>query len=102
MELAMAGENGKNMTMQQFLEVTLYIQQNHGFGRKGHHIKYIRPHFDTRTGDFYGVSLSGIFGHKDFFVTNENRHRDLTAWIMEFLQTDPKAAVWDKKVSETG
>lgn len=96
----MAGERGKNMSMPQFQDVLRVIMTDHAWG-KGHWIKYVRPHFDTRTQDFYGVSLDGAFGHKDFFVVNENRDRDLTEWVMDFLCTDPQAAGWQGKVSET-
>jgi hypothetical protein len=103
----MAGELGKNMTMDKFVDLTRFIMAEHTFGLRGHMIKYIRPHFDTRTGDFYGVSFDGMFGHKDFFVVNENRNRDLLPWIMDFLSTEPQKAGWEPRwephntVSET-
>ncbi len=92
----MAGENGKNMSLEEFIEVLAEIMAKHSWfnGIQGHAIKYVRPHFDTRTGDFYGVTFEGIRGIKDLFVVNENRHRNLTEWIREFLALPPDKAGW--------
>ena len=99
----MAGERGKNMSMEQFIDLTRFLMTEHTFGLRGHMVKYVRPHFDTRTGDIFGVSFDGMFGHKDFFVVNENRDRNLTIWIMDFFDSDPKTAGWTPHgaVSET-
>jgi hypothetical protein len=85
----MAGELGKNMDMVDFIDLVNNIMANHS-GIKGRCIKYIRPHFDTRTGDFYGVTFDGLRGEHDFFVVNEHRQKDLFKWIMEWLASDPK------------
>jgi len=84
------------MDMVDFVDLVSEIMEKHSWfnGIKGHAIKYIRPHFDTRTGNFYGVTFNGIRGRKDFFVVNENRHRNLTQWIREFLDTPPDEAGW--------
>jgi len=93
----MAGENGKNMSLLQFVELLEEIMAKHAWmlGVKGHAIKYVRPHFDTRTGDFYGVTFEGVRGKKDFFVVNEDRDRDLYVWIKEFLDSDPGNVQWE-------
>lgn len=91
----MDGFTGKYMSMAQYIELTNFILENHGFGRAGHHIKYIRPHFDTRTCMFYAITLQGMLGHKDFAIVNENRHRDLDQWVREFLAQNPQEAGWE-------
>jgi len=94
----MAGENGRNMTMPEFIALVADIMHLHGWNTanlNGHMIKYIRPAFDCRTADFYGLTLEGLCGKKDFFTVNENRDRDLTAWVREFLAKPPKEAGWD-------
>ena len=92
----MAGEHGKNMQLTQFIDVLERVMDEHKWPMQGHGIKYVRPHFDTRTGDFYGVSFESIRGVKNLFVVNEDRHRDLTAWIQEFLNSDPETVEWEE------
>ena len=83
------------MEMNEFLELVNFILTDHRFGEKGHHIKYVKPSFDMRLCVFYGVTLQGMLGTKDFFIVNENRHRNLNEWIREFLAKDPKEAGWE-------
>lgn len=90
----MAGENGKNMTLLQYIDVIEEVMANHQWPMTGHGIKYIRTSFDTRTGDFFGIHFEGIRGLKSFVVINEDRNRDLTEWVMEFLKSPPEEQIW--------
>lgn len=81
--------------MTDFLTLLDFILKEHRFGINGHHVKYVRPHFDTRLCVFYGLSLQGMFGQKDFFIVNENRERNLDQWVREFLAKDPNDAGWE-------
>jgi hypothetical protein len=91
----MAGELGKNMTLEQFIDLLAEIAEKHTwFGLKGRKIKYVRPHFDTRSMDFFGVQFQCMGGDVEFFVVNENRNRDLTAWIKEWLKEGEAPSPW--------
>lgn len=87
----------KSMSRQEFDELLTEIMDKHawGCGVGCHMIKYVRPHFDCRTNEFYGLTLQGMLGKKDFFIVNEDRDRDLTAWVKEFLATPPDEAGWE-------
>lgn len=89
----------KNMGMNDFTWLIAVIMGKHGLladdWAKSHLIKYVRPHFDTRTGGFYGITLEGFRGKKEFFIVNENKDKDLYAWVMDFLEKDPKEAGWE-------
>jgi hypothetical protein len=89
------------MNLNQFVNLLCEIMESHSWfnGIKGHAIKYVRPHFDTRTATFFGVTLEGLRGKKDFFVVNENRNKDLAAWVLEFLDTPPMEALWEQHES---
>jgi hypothetical protein len=80
------------MTPQKYNELVEFILKNHSWhnGIKGRGIKYIRPHFDTRTGEYYGVKFDGL-NPAEFFVVNENRHRDLFDWVMGWLNEGEKS-----------
>jgi hypothetical protein len=71
----------------QYYQLLHYIMENHSWynGIKGRCIKYIRPHFDTRTSQYYGITLDTLEGRENFFAINENQHRNLYEWIMEWL-----------------
>jgi hypothetical protein len=89
----------KGMDHNRLLSLFDFIVKNHSWhnGIQSHAIKYIRPHFDTRTGDFFGVSFDGLRGRIDFFIVNENRHRDLYEWVVEFLNSDPDKPLYPWK-----
>ncbi len=91
----MAGELGKNMTFLQFLDVVELVMNEHKWPMQGHGIKYIRTSFDTRTGDFFGITFEGIRGLKALVVINENRQRDLNQWVLEFLNSPPEEQIWE-------
>ena len=91
----MAGELGSNMSLIQFIEMLELVMEKHKWPMQGHGIKYVRPYFDTRTGDFYGVVFEAIRGTKSLVVVNENRQRDLNQWILEFLNTNPDEISWE-------
>jgi hypothetical protein len=76
---------GPYMTMDQYLELLKYIDENHSFAKMdGKLIKYATSKFDFRTKDIYYVKLND----KEFYKVNENRHKDLYKWIMEYLEGD--------------
>lgn len=74
------------MNIEQFHLLLAEIQENHPWPLKGKCIKYVRPHYDTRTRTFFGVTFDTLSGTKEFFIVNENRHRDLCQWITEWLR----------------
>lgn len=73
----------KPMSIDEFTELLNFIKKYHKFG-KGKSIKYVTPHIDMRFGDIHAVEFRG-FHDRTFSITNENRERDLLAWIMEWL-----------------
>lgn len=76
--------NEPDMSINEFNELLEYINKNHSFiGLKGKMIKYISPTIDLRTGHIGMVRLDD----KTFSKTNENRHKNLKNWIMEYLQS---------------
>lgn len=81
------------MTLIEFNELVTFIITNHAWGGsvpfQGWKIKYIRPHFDTRSQTIFAIEFDGMFDHKVFSVTNENRHRNLKEWIHEWLDSYP-------------
>jgi hypothetical protein len=83
------GKEGKDMDMVDFVDLVEEIMKNHSWftGIKGKGIKYIHPHFDTRTGKFHAITFSTMEGDKTFAVVNENRHRNLREWITEWLNS---------------
>lgn len=75
-------ENGRDMSMGEYIELVKYILENHSFAcLNGKMIKYISNSFDTRTNSIYGITLDDV----EFIKTNENSHRNLKKWIMEYL-----------------
>ncbi len=86
------------MSIEQFMELLFEIMEKHRWSgdlMKSHMIKYVRPHFDTRTAMFFGIELEGMRGKKSFFVVNENTDKNLLEWVREFLNKEPKEAGWD-------
>lgn len=76
--------NEPDMSINEFNELLEYINKNHSFiGLKGKMIKYISPTIDLRTGHIGMVRLDD----KTFSKVNENRHKNLKNWIMEYLQS---------------
>ena len=80
------GIQNNYMSVNEFTDLLAYIQKNHSFCEmKGKLIKYISPTYDTRTGKIFHIKLRLGGDGLDFSVTNENKHRNLTAWIYEWL-----------------
>lgn len=77
-------ESGNDMTLKEYLELVKYISEKHSFRKvKGKMIKYISHTLDFRTGTIYQIILDG----KKFTKVNENRHRDLKKWVMNYLDS---------------
>ena len=75
-----------HMTLDEFNDLVTYIQKNHSFPEmEGKRIKYITPTFDTRTGRIFHINLRLAGEGKDFSVTNENKHRKLNEWVVDWL-----------------
>lgn len=71
------------MTLREYFDLLNYIVNNHGFGTgTGKMIKYVSHTLDTRTGLIYKVKLDD----EEFTKVNENKHRNLKTWIMEYLE----------------
>jgi len=81
----------KDINIKEFGKLMNYLLKYHGFrlheNSKSPHIKYIRPTFDTRDRRVFGMYL----GEEEFFIVNENRNKDLLAWIAEYLGTTKEA-----------
>ena len=82
------GTMGQSMTMEEYAALTQYIYDNHGWAtslgkENSKRIKYIRCNYDSRTNDIFGISLDKY----DFYIVNHNRHKNLKAWIMKYLNT---------------
>lgn len=72
------------MSFEEYIELVNYIHKNHSLqSLKGKLIKYISSTYDFRTGKIYKISLDG----KDFAKVNENRHRNLKKWIIDYLNS---------------
>lgn len=70
------------MSLEEFNKLYEYIMNNHSFSAvKGKMIKYITPTIDTRSNRIYQIKLDD----KVFSKVNENRHKNLYDWIMEYL-----------------
>ena len=81
----------RGLTLREFNDLVEEIEKNHAFrDARGWQVKYIRPHYDTRTRWFYGISFQTLYGDVDFFIVNENRGRQLGPWIREWLAEKPK------------
>lgn len=72
------------MTTDGLVGLLQYIQHYHSFRYGGKRIKYVVPHYDTRTGRIFCIELDD----KAFSITNDNRHRKLIEWVMEYLKED--------------
>ena len=71
--------------MDEFNSLLKYINKNHSFKQlEGKMIKYVSPTIDLRTGSIGCIKLDD----KIFSQTNENRHRNLKEWIMQYLKED--------------
>lgn len=76
------------MTLEQFCQLVEFINFNHAWGvSRGKWVKYIIPSYDTRTQMIYGIKLRGMFEDKDFFIVNEDVHRNLNQWVREWLES---------------
>lgn len=74
-----------HMTISEFNSLLKYINKNHSFKQlEGKMIKYVSPTIDLRTGFIGCIKLDD----KIFSQTNENRHRNLKEWIMQYLKED--------------
>lgn len=72
------------MTMQEYLDLVKFIDENHSFKYgKGKMIKYINMTLDFRTTTIHGIKLND----KEFYKVNQNRHRNLLVWIMDYLKS---------------
>lgn len=81
----MENETRKTMSLQDFVELTKYVQENHS-SIDGKRIKYITPHYDTRAEDIFSVQFRGfLYPEKTFSLVNENKDRDLKEWIYSWL-----------------
>lgn len=82
-------ENSKhrNITTEEFLELTKYVQENHNL-KKGLKIKYIIPVYDTRTDGIFSITFKGMNSEANFSVTNENYERDLKEWVYAWLNEE--------------
>lgn len=77
-------EPGKNMTLKEYLELVKFIEENHSFRNlQGKMIKYIGNTLDFRTGMIHRVKLDD----KEFSKTNENAHRNIKEWVMDYLNS---------------
>lgn len=80
------------MNSKQFNELVEYIHKNHSFGKlsknekRSKHIKYVDSTLDMRNGKIFSVTLRGVFDDITFTTNNENTHRDLFTWIMDWLE----------------
>jgi hypothetical protein len=68
-----------NMTIRDLDELITHIRLCHrggdGVGKK--FVKYVKPSFDMRTNEIYGMEIDD----QVFFCVNENRKRDLKKWV---------------------
>ncbi len=72
------------MTLKEYLELLDFIMKNHSFSSlKGKMIKSISNTFDTRTNEIYHIKLDD----KAFNKINENRHKNLMKWVMNYLNS---------------
>lgn len=72
------------MSIQEFNELLNYIHKNHSFkDLKGKMIKYISPTIDFRTGCIGKIVIDDV----SFNKVNENRHRNLKNWVLEYLNS---------------
>lgn len=79
-------EVGKSMSIDDFRDVLNYIEKHHSFRKgEGKRIKYVSPTCDMRMGDIFHVNLRLTGEGKDFAIVNENREKDLKAWIIDWL-----------------
>lgn len=77
-------EIGKGMSLTNYIELIDFINRHHSFKRmNGKKIKYIRNNYDTRTGKIYYIKLD----EKEFYIVNENSHRNLKDWIYKWLNS---------------
>ena len=76
----------KPLSFLAFRKLLTHISEHHRFSRGGWKIKYVTPHIDMRYGDIHCVQFRGMFGEKDFSITNENKERDLEKWIYDWLE----------------
>jgi NAD-dependent SIR2 family protein deacetylase len=75
---------GPYMTMEQYLDLLKYINEKEVFLKiSGKSIKYASCTFDFKTQMIHCVKLN----NKEFYKANENRHKDLYKWIMEYLES---------------
>lgn len=82
------GNFGQSMTIEEYTTLLKFIYDNHGWATSlqklnSKHIKYVRCNYDTRTNDIYGITLDKI----GFYITNQNRHKNLKDWVMKYLNT---------------
>jgi hypothetical protein len=76
----------KEMTYEEFVKVLKYVTENHKFGSGiGKGIKYVTPTFDLRNGKIHCITFSGWNGEKVFSIINENKDKNLYAWVVEWL-----------------
>lgn len=76
-------DEGKPMTLTEYSELLKYINENHSFKKgMGKMVKYISHTFDFRTLMISRVDIDG----KIFSITNENSHKNLKKWIMDYLK----------------
>lgn len=73
---------GKNMTLQEYLDLLQFIEENHSFRRmKGKRIKYIGHTYDFRTHEIFSIRIDNV----TFTKVNENRHKNLKEWVMNYI-----------------
>jgi hypothetical protein len=62
----------------------------HAWPSSGRKIKYVRPYIDNRSGLCYGVVFECVGGTVEFFVVNENKHKNLGQWVWEWMSEAEK------------
>lgn len=83
----------KYMDIADFRDICNYIEKNHSFRKAmGKRVKYVAPTCDMRIGKIFHVNLRLMGSGRDFSLTNENKDKDLKAWIIDWLDNGS----WDK------